>query len=267
MQLRRYGLKMQRIKAVFISHLHGDHYFGLIGLLNSLHLLGKTTELRIICPSGLKPILDLQMEAANGRLQFPIVYHFTDDVANSENESTLVYSDNFIKVEAFPLRHRIFCAGFLFREAAKTASFRSEKIEEYNIPVSEISRIKKGMDFTTEDGRVVPNSELTISAPAVRSYAYCTDTSPLPRIAPIIEGANLLYHEATFTEEFADRAKKTFHSTAKQAAEIASLAQVKKLIIGHFSARYRELDPLLEEVTASIPSAELAIEGTTFEIR
>jgi len=266
MQLRRYGLKMQRIKVIFISHLHGDHYFGLIGLLNSFHLLGRKAGLTIVCPEGLKQILELQMDAANGKLQYPISYIFTDHIGDS-HEPKLVFSDNHVKVEAFPLKHRVLCCGFMFKETKKLPAFKAELMERYKIPIAAIPGIKHGDDFETEDGQVISNKDLTIPSPEPRTYAYCTDTAPLPHLSDFLKGVNLLYHEATFTEELRSRAKQTFHSTAKQAAEIALQSEVRQLIIGHFSARYKTLEALLQEARETFEQTELAEEGMLFEIQ
>lgn len=265
MQLRRFGIKMQRIKVVFISHLHGDHYFGLIGLLNSMHLLGRTQSITIVGPKDLKQILDLQMDVAHGKLQFEIKYVFTDFI-EKEKQLHPVYSDNEITVCAFPLKHRILCSGFLFTEQEKDLHFKAEMIQKFDIPVHKIPEIKKGADLVLEDGTVIPNSQLTYPPQPPRSYAFCTDTAPQDYLKKLLHKVDLLYHESTFTEEHADRAKKTFHSTASQAAEIANGAEVGKLLLGHYSARYKDLEEVLHEAQAIFKESLLTIEGEEYHI-
>jgi ribonuclease Z len=258
LQLRRFHVKIQRIKAIFISHLHGDHYFGLLGLLNSMNLLGRKSEIAIVCPSKLKPIIDLQMSAGGGRFQFPISYTFTDEVGEGANE---IFEDERINVSGFQLKHRIQCTGFLFRQVSKQRSFNAEFANQYDIPLADIPKIKMGASFTLDDGTVIPNSELTSSPPDPKSYAYCTDTLPLESTMEHVRNVNVLYHESTFMNADAERAKATYHSTASQAATIAKEASVGQLIIGHFSARYTSLDDMLNEAKAVFPNAVLAVDG------
>lgn len=265
MQLRKHHIKIQRIKAVFISHLHGDHYFGLLGLLNSMQLLGRTSKLLIVCPSKLKEIFDLQMEAGGGRLQFPIHYEFTEAV-HEKREEIQVFSDSNLTVSAFPLKHRIPCCGFNFIQQKKLRTFNKEATKQYDIPVHKIHEIKQGADFILNDGTIVLNSEITIDSPKPRIYSYCTDTIPLDETLKYIKQCHTLYHEATFMESEASRAKQTYHSTAKQAGQMANRAEVEKLLIGHFSARYLDLNELLAEAKTEFRDSFLAIEGKCFEI-
>lgn len=265
MQLRRYRIKMQRIKIIFISHLHGDHYFGLPGLLNSLHLLGRKTPLHIFSPPGLKAIIDLQMAAGGGRLQYPIT--FTELTSPGEEKLPFtIYGDEKMQVEAFPLKHRIPCFGFLFRERQRELSYLPEQGAKYGVGIRDIPGIKKGHDFVTASGERITNTLLTKPPGPVRTYAYCTDTLPLKSTAKYVARADSLYHEATFMNVDAIRAKDTLHSTAKQAAEVALEAGADRLLIGHFSARYRELEPLLAEARSVFETTDLALEGCTFEI-
>lgn len=254
---------MQRIKAVFISHLHGDHYFGLLGLLNSMHLLGRKAPIDIICPSGLKEVIDLQLKLAKSKLNFQIRYIFTDKVARNAVE---VYDDGHINVSAFSLKHRIPCKAFVFRQKEKQRTFLPERAKAYGIPVSAIPSIKKGDDFKTEEGRVIPNTILTDDPPKPKSYAYCTDTLPLENTITHVANVDCLYHEATFLDQELDRAEATFHSTAKQAAELAKSAKVSQLLIGHFSARYDNLEVLLDEAKSSFANTTLAVEGIEIKI-
>jgi ribonuclease Z len=265
MQLRRYRLKMQRISAIFISHLHGDHYFGLMGLLNSLHLLGRKQSLTIVCPSQLKQIIEVQMRAAGGFLQYQIDYKFTDDVQKRKNKRP-IYLDKNIDVEAFPLKHRIDCCGFTFKETRGDFTYLPDKGAELGIMVQEIPLVKKGKNIVREDGTRIRFSEVTTPPPPQRTYAFCTDTKPLETTTEYAKNADVMYHEATFLNKEADRAKQTYHSTASGAGEIASKAEVGQLLIGHFSARYDDLSPLLVEAKTTFENTALAIEGTEFEI-
>lgn len=258
MQFRRYRLKMQRIKTVFISHLHGDHYFGLLGLMNTMHLLGRTAELTIVAPAVLEQIIALQMDAGGGKFQYPVRYVSTDHITDGAYE---IYADNHITVTAFPLKHRIACTGFVFRQKPKERSFIAQAGERVGVTLKDIPYIKAGGDFVQADGTVVSNATLTKDPPAPKSYAYCTDTLPLATTAAHVAGVDCLYHEATFMQEDIARANKTFHSSAAAAAKVALEAGVGKLLLGHFSARYDALEPLLDEARAVFPNAELALEG------
>ena len=261
MQLRKYKIKMQRISHVFISHLHGDHYFGLIGLISTMHLLGRKKELHIYADPQLKEIIMIQLEASKTELAYPLFFHPLDYKAPK-----LLFEDEKIQVKSFPLKHSIDCCGFLVQERQLERRMISEAIMEHNIPVNCIQGIKAGDDFTKSDGTIISHWELTKSAHRARSYAFCSDTAYSEAIVPIVQGVDLLYHEATFKNDLQDRADYTFHSTTGQAAEIAKLAEVRRLVVGHYSQRYNDLSCLLNEVQEVFPNAELAEEGKIFEI-
>jgi ribonuclease Z len=261
MQLRRFKIKFTRINHIFISHLHGDHYLGLIGFLSSLHLLGITQDIHLYCQAPLKEIIDIQLNYSDTHLKFNLVYHFLDT-----KKSEVIFEDDKVKVESIPLSHRIPCCGFIFKEKPGLLSVRKEMISYHQLSTKDILKIKKGEDIVTAEGKVIKNKVLTYPAAPLRSYAFCSDTVYDENLIPYLKKVSLLYHEATFLHAMEKRAKETFHSTAEQAALIAKKAQVQKLIIGHFSARYKDLTPLLEESRLQFKNTELAIEGTCFEL-
>lgn len=256
LQFRRSKLRFGRLNSIFISHLHGDHCFGLIGLISTLGLLGCTGDITIYSVAGLEEILRPEIDFFCKDNPFQVKIEIFDP-----KRSELIYDDRSVSVTTIPLKHRVPCAGFLFREKQKEAHLIPEMIKFYNIPIRELANIKKGADFITKEGKVIPNSHLTIPSEPARSYAYCSDTAYNEKIVPIIEGVDLLYHEATFVDEDAARAKTTGHSTASQAAQIAKLANVKKMMIGHFSARYPDNQILLDEARKVFPNTILANEG------
>lgn len=258
-QIRRFKVKIQRIDHIFISHLHGDHYLGLPGLLGTMHLLGREKELHIYSPPGLKEIIDTNHYHSKTFLKYELIFHVIEDKAR-------IFEDDKLSVETIPMNHRIPCYGFLFREKQLPRNIIKEKLEEYSIPVQEIQKIKEGNDFVSSDGKKIPNSELTLPPSSPRSYAYCSDTLYNESFIDQIKNVNLLYHEATFAEDMANRAVETYHSTAKQAGAIAQKANVRQLIIGHYSARYRELDVLLKETKDIFDNTVLAIEGETYKV-
>lgn len=255
-QLRKFKLKFQRINHIFISHLHGDHYLGLIGLLSSMHLLGRTVDLHLYCPPELEEIIEVQFKHSQTYLRFKIIYHHHKYIAND-----LIFEDNKVEVRTILLNHRIPCCGFLFTEKPLLSNISKEIIQKYQIPVEQILAIKGGADFITTEGELIPNSKLVSNKLKPRSYAYCSDTCYDERIIEFIKGVDLLYHEATFLNEMLPRAKETFHSTALQAATIAQKAEVHQLMIGHYSARYRDLQPLLDEAQTVFSNTILSIEG------
>lgn len=260
LQMLRYQVKGHRINHIFISHLHGDHYLGLIGYLSSLHLMGRTKAINLYCPSALQEILELQWRHSGTELSYPINFH------HLENGHKVIFEDRTLRVMSFPLEHRIPCWGFSFHEQPKPRTILPEKLKEYQIPIAKISGIKEGDDYITEDGRTIKNEELTTDPIPERSYAFCSDTKYAENIIPYLQKVDLLYHEATFSNKLAIRAEKTFHTTATQAAQIAEKAQVKKLMIGHFSSRYKETDDLLEEAQEVFPDTIAAYDGLTVDI-
>lgn len=260
-QLRKSRLKFSRLNHIFISHLHGDHCFGLMGLISTFGMLERTANLHIHCHADLQRILEPQIEFFCKGMPYNVVFE-----QFNPGEQTVIYDDRSVSVETIPLRHRIPCCGFLFREKPTPNHIRRDMIDFYQIPTYLINRIKNGEDYVLEDGTVIPNARLTIPSDPPRSYAYCSDTCYLPRICEQIKGCDLLFHEATFATADAKRAKETFHTTAPQAAEIAKAAQVKKLVIGHYSARYEDESILLKEASEIFPQTILAQENLKIEL-
>lgn len=260
-QLRRYKVRFQRINHIFISHLHGDHYLGLMGLISSMHLLGRKKELVIYSPKGLQEIIEVQLRISATVLNYPVKW-----VELNTEISELIYEDSQITVTTIILHHRIPCCGFLFREKKKMLSLDKARITEDNVPVQAYFTLKSGNTFTDENGRVFLSKEYTLPQSRSRSYAFCSDTRFDLRVAEQIEGVDLLYHEATFLHELLDRAEKTAHTTAKEAGIIARTAKVQRLVIGHFSVRYNDMEPLLAEAKSEFDNTEIADEGKMFQI-
>ena len=255
LQFRKSHLKFSRLNHIFISHLHGDHCFGLLGLISTLNLLGRTAELHIHSPKGLETLLTPMLDFFNRQMTYKVLFHEFDT-----KEPMQIYEDRSLTVTTIPLRHRMPCCGFLFAEKRRPNHIIREMVDFYQVPVYELNRIKNGADYVTPEGKTVSNNLLTRPSAPSRSYAYCSDTIYLPSIVEQIKGVDLLFHEATFANEDAPRAKETFHTTAAQAAEIARKAEVKKLLIGHFSARYEDENILLQEASAIFPDTQLAKE-------
>lgn len=260
-QLRKYGIKFQRISRILVSHMHGDHYFGLIGLINTMHLLGREKELHIYAPTILKDIINIQLKAANSHLRFPVIYH---DL--TENNIGVIIENKNLTITTTPLKHRIECYGFIFQEQSHSFNIKKEVIELYNLSYTDIINAKAGKNITISSGEVIENNKLTIPPKKPKKYSFISDTKPTPNYYKAIENSDLLYHEATFMDDMRKRAKETFHSTTIQAAEIALNTNCKKLIIGHFSSRYNSLEPLLEETKSIFNNSDLAVEGCVFEV-
>lgn len=261
LRLREHKVKLQRINHIFISHLHGDHYLGLIGLLQTMHLLGRVSELSIYCSQNIREIIDIHLKYSKGNLTYPIKY-----VMLKDDESHLAYEDNKVQIYTIPLIHKIPCTGFLFKEKPKPRRINPEGIKKYKVPKYKINKLKEGEDCVLEDGTLLKNNQLTHDPLPNYSYAFCSDTSYNEKIIPIIQGVDLLYHEATFMEEHKDRAKKTKHSTAAEAATIAKKSNAKRLIIGHFSNRYPDLNLILNEAKTVFKNTEIADQGKTFKV-
>jgi ribonuclease Z len=258
-QLLKNKIKAQRINHIFISHLHGDHYFGLIGLINTLHLLGRTKELNLYAHKGLKQIIDLQFQASNTELKFPLFFH-----PIPPDEEKVLFEDESIVISNLILKHSIPSSGFLFKEKKKAKNIIKAKIEEYEIPIAQLSSIKNGADFKSKEGKIIKNKELTTIANLPHSYAFCSDTTLVEENIATIKGVTLLYHEATFMKDLVEKARQTGHSTTIDAATMAKKAKVKKLVIGHFSSRYNDLEELLAETKSVFTNTYLATDGSTF---
>ena len=255
LQFRKSRLKFSRLNHIFISHLHGDHCFGLLGLISTLNLLGRTAELHIHSPKGLEDLMIPMLDFFNRQMTYKVLFH-----EFGTKEAAVVYEDRSLTVTTIPLRHRMPCCGFLFAEKPGPNHILRDMIDFYQVPVYELNRIKNGADYVTPEGEVIPNARLTRPSAAPRRYAYCSDTIYLPSVTEQIKGVDLLFHEATIAEDAAPRAKETFQTTASQAARIARDAEVKKLLIGHFSARYDDEQVLLDEARAVFPNTQLAKE-------
>ena len=261
LQLRRSKLKFTRLNHIFISHLHGDHCFGLMGLISTFGLLGRTADLHIYAHEELEKLLKPQLEFFCKGMTYDVVFHAIDP-----SKAEVIYDDRSVSISTIPLKHRIPTCGFLFQEKQTANHIIRDMIDFYRIPVFELNRIKNGEDYVTPEGEVIPNHRLTTPPEPARSYAYCSDTACQKSIIPQIKGVHLLFHEATFAQCDAARAKETFHTTAAQAAEMAREAEVRQLVIGHFSARYDDETILLKEAQTIFPNAILAKENARITI-
>lgn len=261
MQLSKFKIKRSKINQIFISHLHGDHYFGLLGLLNSYALNRREEPLTIFAPEGIEEIIEVHAKFSKGTFSFPLKIHLLETTKHQR-----IFEDDHVKVYSIPLSHRVPTSGFLFREKNSQRNINVDKIKEYNIPLIQLNSIQKGGDFVTKEGKIIPNNELVIEGSKLRSFAYCSDTIYDESIIPFIKEVDLLYHETTFMNDKEDFAKITHHTTASQAATIAKKARVNKLITGHYSSRYKDLKPLLAEAKAVFKSTVLGIEGTKYKV-
>ena len=260
-RMRQMGVRTNRLGHIFISHLHGDHCFGLIGLISSFGMLNRTADLHIHAQQDLEKILQPQLNYFCADLPFQVIFH-----AINPRKHELIYEDRSVQVFSIPLKHRVPCCGFLFEEKPRDRHIIREMIDFYGIPTWKILKIKQGEDFVTDEGEIIPNSQLTSAGNPPKRFAYCSDTAYSEKIISIIEGVDCLYHEATFMEDETIRSKETFHSTAFQAGTIAKKANVKKLIIGHYSARYINQNEILNEAKRAFENTVLGEDLTVYEI-
>jgi ribonuclease Z len=258
-QMSKYKIRRSRIHHIFISHLHGDHYFGLIGLLTSMSLLSRTQDLHLHAPAALEQIIHLQLSVAETKLSYTLYFH-----AITADE--IIVNDHKIIVESFAVKHRIECWGFLFTEKRNPRKIDSLRIKAYEIPVSFYEKLQQGEDYITKKGTIIPNEEVTVAGIKPKKFAYCADTIYDETLVEKIKSVDLLYHETTYLKDLHERAAERFHSTTVQAASIAKNGKVKKLLIGHFSSKYEILDEFLTETTAVFENTELAIQGVSYRI-
>jgi len=260
-QLRRSRLRFTKISAVFITHLHGDHCFGLIGMLSTFGLLGRTARLAIYAPAALEDMLKQQMQLFCHDFDYEVDFHAVDT-----SQQQVIYEDRSLTVESIPLEHRMPCCGYLFREKPSMPHIRRDMIDFYQIPTSQINNIKAGADWTTPDGKVVKNERLVEPADPTRSYAYCSDTRYIPTLPSRIKGVSTLYHESTYGEDNLLMAQKYYHSTARQAALVAREAGVGQLLLGHYSSRYEDEQVLLREAREVFENTHLTDENAVFDV-
>ncbi len=260
-QMQRFNIRRRRINYIFISHLHGDHYFGLMGLITSMGLMGRTAPLHIFGPAALKLIIDLQLEAAATVLPYPLLF----TALEPDQSQSLIHEPHYT-VLSFPVEHRIPCHGFSFTLKHPERKILPDKCRAYEIPTAFFNRLKKGEDYTRKDGELVKNEWVTQAGPPDKKYVYCADTRTTARILPYIADADGIYHESTYLDDNREKAYQRFHSTALQAATTAAAAGVKRLFLGHFSSKYQDLRVFYEEASSVFPDVEVTVEGTTYEL-
>lgn len=261
LQLRKFKIKFQKIQHIFISHLHGDHYLGLPGLMSSMHLLGRTAPLHIYGPPDLKELLEVNLRVSDTYLNFVWEYHAIEKAFSGK-----ILEDKSMEVHVFPLKHRIQCHGYVFREKPRKPRVRKDAVEEFGLGFEQIRQIKKGEDVVFENGKVIPFHEVGEWPTPPRTYAYCSDTVYNPEIIPFIKGSSLLYHESTFLEEHRKRAAETYHTTAAQAALIAKDSGACRLMLGHFSSRYTRIQQFIDEASPVFRDVILAEDGLVVDI-
>lgn len=259
-QLRKNKIRFSKINHIFISHLHGDHFFGLIGLVSTFTLLNRNTDLHIYGPKGIKEIIKLQLRLANSWTNYGLHFHELES-----NESEVIFEDDKVIVKTIPLKHRIYTNGFLFEEKMDKRKLNTDAVQNYEIDKCYFQNIKNGKDITLDDGRLIENAQLTFDPTPPKSYAFCSDTAYNEAIIPIINGVDLLYHESTFLQSEETLAGKTMHSTAKEAATIALKANVKQLVLGHYSTRYENISLFKEEAETIFTEVLLADDGRSFD--
>ncbi|MDP1802781.1 MAG: ribonuclease Z [Bacteroidota bacterium] len=260
-QLRRFKAKFQAIDHIFISHLHGDHFFGLPGLLSSMHLLGRKQEITVYCPKELKDVMDLMNSVSDTRFNFTVNWVFTKN-----DGLNLIFEDDKVEVFSFPLKHRIFCTGFIFKEKPLPRKIDKYKLDKFKVSTADVLKLKNGGDVVNQEGITIKNKQVTIDPRDPKSYAYASDTIYSPAIVEYVKDVDLLYHESTFLNDKKERAEKTYHSTAEQAAQIAKAANVKQLLLGHFSARYGDLEQFIAEAKPFFDNCLLATDGKRITI-
>lgn len=260
-QVRRSRINFSKLQAVFISHIHGDHVFGLIGMISTFGLQGRTAPLHIYAPKGYEALFHAEMQMFCSTIDYEVIFHPVDTYVRQ-----VIFEDRSLTVETIPLRHRMPCAGFLFSEKQGERHINPKALEFYNVPRSQINNLRAGLDWTSPEGEVIPNDKLTTPPDPVRSYAYCSDTRYMPSLGEALKGVTVLYHEATYGEDMKDNAVKYMHSTAREAALTAKAANASKLLLGHYSQRYSDERPLLDEARAIFPNTFLTDEKIIFDI-
>jgi ribonuclease Z len=259
-QMQRYGIKWRRLHNIFISHLHGDHYFGLPGLINSMGLMGRQDPLNLFAPKGLMPIIEQILVVADTTLSYPLNFHPLPDGIEK------IVDNPLFTVTCFPVAHRIKCHGFLIESKTRGRKIIPEKCAENAIPISFYENLKMGEDFTAENGQVIKNETVTEEGPSPKRYAYCSDTLFTDSFLHLVKDADAIYHESTYLHEDLAKAEARFHSTAQQAAQFAKMANAGKLLLGHFSSKYKDLQPFYDEAAPVFPNVEVTVEGTVYEI-
>jgi len=259
-QLRKNKIRFSKINHIFISHLHGDHFFGLVGLVSTFTLLNRTTDLHIYGPKGIKEVIKVQLRLSNSWTNYDLFFHELESL-----ESEIIFEDEKVLVKTIPLKHRVYTNGFLFQEKIGERKLNLDAVQNYEIESCYYQKIKNGKDITLEDGRIIENDKLTFDPVPAKNYAFCSDTVYNEAMIPIIENIDVLYHESTFLQSEENLAQKTLHSTAKEAATIALKANVKQLILGHYSTRYESIELFKEEAETIFPEVLLADDGKSFE--
>jgi ribonuclease Z len=259
-QLRKNKVKFSRINHIFISHLHGDHFFGLVGLISTFSLLNRTTDLHIYGPKGIKEIIKLQLRLSNSWTNYGLYFHELESL-----ESEIIFEDHKVIVKTIPLKHRVYTNGFLFQEKIGERKLNIDAVQDHEIDTCYYQNIKNGRDITLDDGSVILNEDLTFDPVPAMSYAFCSDTVYNEDILPIISNVDVLYHESTFLQSEENLAKKTLHSTAKEAALIALKANAKQLVLGHYSTRYESIEMFKQEAETVFPNVLLGDDGKSFE--
>ena len=261
-QMRRYKVGFSKINHIFISHLHGDHCFGLIGLISTYGILNREKELHVFGPKGIKDLIEMQLKVSQSHVKYPLVFHEL-----SSKKSELIFEDEKVSITTIPLKHRVYTNGFLFQEKERPRNLNMNEIKKYpEIETCDYNNIKAGKDFSLKNGSILSNDQLTLVPPKPKSYAYCSDTMFKEDIVPIIQNSDLLYHESTFLSDKEDLAKKTKHSTAKQAALIAKKANVHQLVLGHYSSRYSDINLFQKEAETEFENVLLAEAGKVIEV-